>query len=245
MAASSDLVPYRTLLQADPWFGRLPAAMQDLVWEIGEIREFTRGARLFSRGDATDGVVGLLEGRLEVLGENEHGEQAMLIYLDPVSWMGEIGLFDTLPRMHTVRSQLSSRVLWVDDTRLREALHAQPAFWYHAALLLTHKLRLAFFMLDGRQVESNEVRVGRLLLRAAEMEGYPRGHRGTRVGMTQDYLAQALGFSRQTVSTVLQKLKAREIISMAYGRIEILDLGALKQLVHYDNWLPVVPQRRD
>lgn len=245
MASTAELASYRALLGADSWFGNLPAPMQDLVCDLGQVREFTRGTRLFSRGDATDGVVGLLDGRLEVVGENEHGEQAMLAYLDPVSWIGEIGLFDRQPRMHTVRSQLSSVVLWIDDAKLRDALDAQPSFWYHAALLLTRKLRLTFFLLDGRQVESNEVRVGRILLRAAEMEGYQPGRQGIRVGVPQQFLADALGFSRQTVNTVLQKLKTRNIISMSYGRVEITDLGALKELVHYDNWLPVSPKEPD
>lgn len=227
------------ILRTDAWFASLPPAMQHGLLDIASTKRLSKGQSLFSRGEATDGVYCLLEGRLTARDGNEHGDEAVQLHLCPVFWFGEMGLYDKLPRAHHIRAELPSLLLWLDNQRLRQILHEQPSFWFHFGLLLTQKLRLALFALDGRTLPSNDLRIARMLMMMAKL--YAPGNQDVRLRLpvAQHEVADMLGMSRQTVNLSLQRLKADGLIDMAYNKIEITQLAALEERVRFDNWLPV------
>ncbi|CAH0351138.1 Crp/Fnr family transcriptional regulator [Aquabacterium sp. CECT 9606] len=228
------------ILGKDPWFKEVPPLLQSALLQIGVVRRLRTGQRLFSRGDPTNGVYALLDGRLAALDVNEHGSEAIQLHLDPVSWFGEMGLYDRLPRVHHIRAERVSTVLWLNDQLLRAHLEQCPQHWHHFGLLLTQKLRLALFILDGRKLDSNDLVVARTLLMIAQSYVPGSGPVKSRVTIQQQEVADMLGMSRQTVSLALQRLKAEGILQIAYGKVEILDVPALQAKVHYENWLPVM-----
>lgn len=226
-------------LRKDAWFGGLPLAMQAGMLGLSSTKRLKKGQSLFFRGDTADGVYALIEGRLDALTGSEHGDEAVQLQMEPVFWFGEIGLYDKLPRTHHVRAAEPSLVMWLDNPRLRQLLNSQPEFWFHFGLLLTQKLRLAMFMLDGRMLASNDLRVARLLLLMAQHYAPGQGKVRRRLLVQQKELAEVLGMSRQTVNSVLQRLKAAGLIELAYSQVEIVDLPALQEKVQFDNWLPM------
>ena len=228
------------ILGKDAWFREVPGLLQSALLQIGVTRRLRTGQRLFSRGDPTNGVYALLEGRLAALDVNEQGDEAIQLHLEPVSWFGEMGLYDRLPRAHHIRAERASTVWWLNDQLLRAHLEQCPQHWHHFGLLLTQKLRLALFILDGRKLDSNDLVVARTLLMIAQSY-VPRGDGPVKLRVTiqQQEVADMLGMSRQTVSQALQRLKAEGILQIAYGKVEILDVAALQAKVRYENWLPV------
>jgi len=212
------------ILGRDPWFRDVPDLLQSTLLRIGVTRRLSQGQRLFSRGDATNGVYAVLEGRLAALDVNEQGDEAIQLHLDPVTWFGEMGLYDRLPRAHHVRAEQASTVLWLNDQLLRSHLEQSPQHWHHFGLLLTQKLRLALFMLDGRKLDSNDLLVARTVLMIAQSYQPGSGLAKSRVAIQQQQVADMLGMSRQTVSQALQRLKAEGILQLAYGKVEILDV---------------------
>lgn len=232
------------ILGTDPWFREVPQLLQSTLLRIGVTRRLSQGQRLFSRGDATNGVYALLEGRLAALDVNEQGDEAIQLHLEPVSWFGEMGLYDRLPRVHHIRAEQPSTVLWLNDPLLRAHLEQSPQHWHHFGLLLTQKLRLALFMLDGRKLDSNDLVVARTLLMIAQCYVPGGGPAKSRVTIQQQQVADMLGMSRQTVNQALQSLKAEGILQLAYGKVEIMDVAALQAKVRYENWLPVTSTGR-
>ncbi|MGQ0596862.1 Crp/Fnr family transcriptional regulator [Aquabacterium sp.] len=230
------------ILSTDAWFASLPPAMQQGMLDIASTKRLGKGQSLFSRGDATDGVYCLLEGRLSARDGSEHGDEAVQLHLCPVFWFGEMGLYDKLPRAHHIRAESPALLLWLDNQRLRQLLHEQPSLWFHFGLLLTQKLRLALFALDGRTLQSNELRVARTLLMMAKL--YTPGKQDVRLRLpvAQHEVADMLGMSRQTVNLSLQRLKADGLIDMAYNKIEITHMAGLEEKVRFKNWLPVASQ---
>ncbi|MGH6647606.1 Crp/Fnr family transcriptional regulator [Aquabacterium sp.] len=232
------------ILGTDPWFREVPQLLQSTLLRIGVTRRLSQGQRLFSRGDATNGVYAVLEGRLAALDVNEQGDEAIQLHLEPVSWFGEMGLYDRLPRVHHIRAEQPSTVLWLNDPLLRAHLEQSPQHWHHFGLLLTQKLRLALFMLDGRKLDSNDLVVARTLLMIAQCYVPGGGPAKSRVTIQQQQVADMLGMSRQTVNQALQSLKAEGILQLAYGKVEIMDVAALQAKVRYENWLPVTSTGR-
>lgn len=73
---------------------------------------------------------------------NRQGSAADLV--EPPYWFGEISLFDGLPRTHDAFADSASTLLLLPQAGLLALLEREPQHWRDFALLMSHKLRLAF-----------------------------------------------------------------------------------------------------
>ncbi len=220
---------YRDAVSTGWWFGRLPAGLQDMLLDSAVPVALDTGQRLFSRGDAYDGIYCVLKGSLRIIGVSESGKEAMLAILEPCNWFGEIALFDGLARTHDVIADSASLVLRVPKVALEKALAAQPGWWYWFGLLQSQKMRFAFIALEEAALLPAPVRVARRLAFIAEGYGAWSGRTRRVLPLPQEQLASMLSLSRQTINQVLKQLEAQGLIRLNYREMEILDLDGLRQ----------------
>ena len=227
-----DAAPYRERLHASSWFGTLETPLQDALIGIAALRRLGAGEILFRRGDPPDGLYCVVEGTIRIGATSADGREALLAVLEPVNWFGEIGVFDRQPRTHDARADGNSTLLHMPQPALIALLDNAPALLHAVALLLTHKLRLTFTVLEETALLPAPVRVARRLLLMAD--GYGDLRLGSRrvLRVPQEQLAQLLALSRQTVNQVLKDFQARGILKLAYGEIELLDFAGLREVAH-------------
>ena len=227
-----DAASYRERLHASSWFGTLEAPLQDALISIAAVRRLGAGEILFQRGDPPDGLYCVVEGTIRIGATSADGREALLAVLEPVNWFGEIGVFDRQPRTHDARADGNTTLLHMPQAALTALLDSTPALVHAFALLLTHKLRLTFTVLEETALLPASVRVARRLLLMAD--GYGDLRLGTRrvLHVPQEQLAQLLALSRQTVNQVLKDFQARGILKVAYGEIELLDFDALHEVAY-------------
>src|SRR5688572_23241861 len=91
---------YKALLRTGIWFSGLPERLADALLAAGTLRDLTPGERLFSRGDAPDGLYAIVDGAIRVSGVSESGKEAVLTLLESPQWFGEVSVFDGQPRTH-------------------------------------------------------------------------------------------------------------------------------------------------
>ncbi|RAE72795.1 Crp/Fnr family transcriptional regulator, partial [Burkholderia multivorans] len=96
----ASLAPYLPQLDAHPWFAALPPALRAQLLAAAELRRLPAGHALFRRGDPPCGLYAVLDGSLTIGAVDAHGKEALLTVADPVTWFGEIALFDGQPRTH-------------------------------------------------------------------------------------------------------------------------------------------------
>ncbi|RZI86750.1 MAG: Crp/Fnr family transcriptional regulator [Rubrivivax sp.] len=229
------------VLSRDVWFANLPEDMKTAVLSMAIIQNVKAGQRIFSRGDSTSGVYGLIEGAIMVMNEVEPGQDGALVHLAPPTWFGEVGLFDGLCRTHNVETVQDSTLLLLPLGPLSRLLDEHPAYWKHFALLLTQKLRLAFMALDELAKVPVETRLARRLVMMSI--GLTPDRIRDVIEVHQEQLAQMMGISRTAVNAILRDLRKKGILSLAYGRIRILDMDRLKVIAGFEHWLPTVPFR--
>lgn len=227
-----DAASYRERLHASSWFGTLTTALQDALIGIAAVRRLGAGEILFLRGDPPDGLYCVLEGTIRIGATSTDGREALLAVLEPVNWFGEIGVFDRQPRTHDARADGNTTLLHMPQAALIALLDSTPALLHAFALMLTHKLRLTFTILEETALLPAPERVARRLLLMAD--GYGDLRLGTRrvLHVPQEQLAQLLALSRQTVNQVLKDLQARGMLKLAYGEIELLDFAGLQALAN-------------
>jgi len=214
-------------LRSDIWFSTLPAELAGWLIEHGHIRKLSHGQYLFFRGDAADGIYGVLGGALRVFGVTADGKEALLQLVEPPVWFGEIALFDGLPRTHDVQADGGVTLLQVSQTVLHDLLRQQPAYWQHFGVLMSFKLRLVFINQESQTLMPPEGMLARRLFWM--LRSSPAGAQSgpARLKVKQSTLAQMLAMSRQTVNRIMMELQQRGVVRVSYGTVEVIDPEAL------------------
>ncbi|WP_323121052.1 Crp/Fnr family transcriptional regulator [Burkholderia alba] len=225
---TSPLEPYRSQLDTNPWFRALPDALRDRLIAHAGLRSLDAGQILFRRGDAPCGLYAVLAGGLTIGAVDADGKEALLTIAEPTTWLGEISLFDGLPRTHDAIAAEPTLLLHLPQAALQHLLDREPHYWRHFALLMAQKLRMSFLTVEAMSLMPAAQRLAtRLLMIAEGYGGISVGH--TRISLSQERLASLLSLTRQTTNQLLKDLAARGIVRLHVGEIEILDVPALRQ----------------
>ena len=219
---------HRDLLLTGQWFSQLPAALQDRLLAMTQLRRLGPGQRLFRRGDPPCGLYAVLEGAVRIGSISESGKELLLVLVEPPHWFGEISLFDGQPRTHDAFAEGQVTLLNLPQSPLLALLHEQPEHWRDFALLMSQKMRLAFIALEEMSLLPAPQRLARRLLLITEGYGGLTGKRRV-IQLAQEQLAMMLALSRQTTNQILKELEAQGALRLTYGEIEILDLECLKR----------------
>nr|WP_256836058.1 Crp/Fnr family transcriptional regulator [Pseudomonas oleovorans] len=219
---------YLSQLNQGHWFAALPAGLSQSLLDMAQVQRLDAGQRLFRRGEKPSGLYAVVEGTVRVGAVSENGKEALLTLVEPPYWFGEISLFDGLPRTHDAFTESASTLLLLPQAELLALLERQPQHWRDFALLMSHKLRLAFLALEDMSLLPAAPRLARRLLLIAENYGDSQPRRV--LHLAQEQLALMLSLSRQTTNQILKELQAQGVVQLTYGEIEILDIEHLRQL---------------
>lgn len=221
MSPSRDAPPALAgLLASEPWFASCPAPLQQALVAGGRLHTLADGERLFARGEAAAGLCCVVAGALRVGSLDAEGEAALLGFLEPYQWFGEISMIDGQPRTHDASAEGETELLLVPRAALLAWLDAHPAHWRDLARLACAKLRQAFEVLEDIQRLPLEQRLMKRLLLQARGFGSRPARRQLR--LPQEQLAMMMGVSRQSVNKALHTLEAQGRIALRYGGIELL-----------------------
>lgn len=223
-----ELKHHHDLLLTGEWFSQLPAALQDELLAMAQLRRLAPGQRLFRRADPPCGLYAVLEGAVRVGSISESGKELLLVLVEPPHWFGEISLFDGQPRTHDAFAEGQVTLLNLPQAPLLALLERQPQHWRDFALLMSQKLRLAFIALEEMSLLPAPQRLARRLLMITEGYGGLAGRRRV-IQLAQEQLAMMLALSRQTTNQILKDLEAQGALRLTYGEIEILDVECLKR----------------
>jgi CRP/FNR family transcriptional regulator, cyclic AMP receptor protein len=186
-----------------------------------------KGRTLYRRGDPSDGLYAVLGGAVAIGSVGMDGKEALLAVLGPTAWIGEISLFDGLPRPNDATAASRTLLLHVPAAALRDLLDATPRYWRDFALLMAQRLRLSFENTEAMTLLPAAQRVAnRLLVIAGGYGGLNASQ--TRIRVSQDSLASMVSLSRQTTNQLLRSLESQRIVSLKSGEIAILDFDRLR-----------------
>ncbi|WP_233806210.1 Crp/Fnr family transcriptional regulator [Paraburkholderia sp. HP33-1] len=223
----ASLHRYRSQLETTPWYQSLPVGLRDALVSHAVLRTLEKGQTLYRRGDPSDGLYAVLGGALAIGSVGMDGKEALLAELGPTAWVGEISLFDGLPRPNDATAVTRTLLLHVPEAALRDLLDATPSYWRDFALLMAQRLRVLFENTEAMRLLPAAQRVAnRLLVIAGGYGGLNASQ--TRIRVSQDSLASMVSLSRQTTNQLLRSLESQRIVSLKSGEIAILDFERLR-----------------
>ena len=223
----SSLHRYRSQLETTPWFRGLPVELRDYLISHASLLTLEKGQSLYRRGEQSYGLYAVLGGALAIGTVGLDGKEALLAVLGPTAWVGEISMFDGLPRPNDATAVSRTLLLHVPGAALQDLLDSAPRYWRDFALLMAQRLRVSFENAEAMTLLPAAQRVANRLLMIASGYGGLNASQ-SRIRVSQDSLASMVSLSRQTTNQLLRNLESQRIVSLKSGEITILDFDRLR-----------------
>ena len=191
-------------------------------------RSFARNEVVCHEGEPGETLYIVRSGRLAVRVTSQAGAVATLTILSPGQSFGELALLqDHHTRTATVVALEQAETVALSRSAFEDARRSHPEVGHFVTRLLAARVeQLSQSLLEAMYLGVDE-RVARRLVELAET--YGPGRPRVVVPITQDDLAGMAGTTRPTANLVLGKLADAGAVRLERGRIEVLDLAALRR----------------
>ena len=187
-------------------------------------RTFAAREPLFREGDEAHGIFIVLDGMVRVV-RTSRGRRHVLHTEMRGGTLGEAPFFDHDPYPVSAIAWTTVVALYLDRGCVERAVRNNPEIALFFLSRLAGRVRLLLDRVDRLATASVATRMCAYLLEQAERTD------GSLVAITQESLAEELGTVREVVMRALRSLRKRRIIASAgRGKIEIVDLPALREL---------------
>lgn len=204
----------RTYQLSDMAPTKADADMAALLIRAGRRCRFDEGAMIQQQGDKTDGFWLIEAGNVSVCRFGAEGGVTIFAVLGPGDLFGELAHFTKVARQVDVVAETDVVMVSVNTAAINTLLDAETAFARWLLKSLAHQLRSALDRIDGDRTQTAEDRVKRLLKEMVDRDG-------PELLITQEALANYVGVSRVTISTLLNRLSRAGLIQLGYRRIYV------------------------
>ncbi|HXW34347.1 MAG TPA: Crp/Fnr family transcriptional regulator [Acidimicrobiales bacterium] len=191
-------------------------------------RRFDRKQALFYEGDPSDGMHLVASGWVAVRVSTPLGDVATVAVVGPQEPLGEQSLLGDHDRRSASAIALSPvESLYLSRTDFDELREFDPSVDRFLAGLFNDRLRRT----SARLLEALYIPTPQRVLRRLTEVAETFGDDGV-IPLTQEDMATLAGTTRPTVNRTLRKAEEAGALSLARGRIRILDVSVLARLAH-------------
>ncbi len=222
-----------TLVAPSNFLARLNAQDYAALLEIATVQHYSKGDFVFRSGAPGSNVYFLRSGKVKIHQLSPLGREVILWFC----FSGEIfGLAEVARgggRVVNAQACEASAVLAVSQEKFRAHLEHHPHLAMLSMQVLSSRLRVLGEMFVNLVSDDVSTRIAKLILRLS-------ARYGTRIGkevflnipITHQEIADMVGTSRQTVTSVLGSLKRQGVLSIDNRRIHIESEELLSELTY-------------
>ncbi|GIK35211.1 MAG: transcriptional regulator [Gammaproteobacteria bacterium] len=176
-------------------------------------------------GDLPDTLYYIIDGSVEVMIEDEDGNEMVLAYLNKGQFFGEMGLFNEQPsRSAWVRTRVSSEIAEMTYPRFRQIASESPGLVFELATQMATRLTrtnrklsdLAFVDVTGRVAHAI-----RDLCNEPDAMTHPQG---MQIKVSRQELSRLVGCSREMAGRVLKVLEDEGLVSASGKTIVVYNV---------------------
>lgn len=209
-------------LEESELFKGLPAGDAKDALELAKRRRFGTGDLLFRQGDAAEGFMVLVEGRVKVAQTTSDGHQTLVRFITPGELFGCVPLLGEDRYPGTAEAVEPVSVLAWDSEATARLLERHPRFATSALRVVGGRLREFQDRLQEVSTERVERRLARAVLRLAHQAGR-KTEEGVLIDLplTRAELAEMIGTTLYSVSRILAEWQRRGLVSTARQRIVV------------------------
>lgn len=216
-------------MQKDCWYqppsdflGCLSGADRSVLLSLGQIQTFHRGEYIFRSGAEGKNVYILEEGRAKIYKLSNTGKEIILWFCFPGEIFGLAEVSRGGTREVFAEACTNARVHCISRLDFTRFLTEHPGSALQTIDLLSCRMRVLSDMMLNLVTDDVPSRLIKLLTRLASRYGRRDGDTMLLdIHLTHQDMADMIGATRQTVTSVLNQLKRSGVIQMAHHRIHI------------------------
>jgi CRP/FNR family transcriptional regulator, cyclic AMP receptor protein len=218
----------RALLQANPFFKNLDAAILDRLVSHAIIRKVRKGSVLFRKDDAGSTLYAVCEGGVRISVPSSQGQDAIFNIVTRGEIFGEIALLDGGNRTADAVAIEDSEIMLIERRDFVAVLRAHPEMAINLIEILCSRLRRTSEQVEDIVFLDVPGRLAKALLQL-HRRGAANPTDGIRI--TQRELSQMIGVSRESVNKQLRSWERRKWLKIERGGVRIVAPAALSGLV--------------
>jgi len=182
-------------------------------------RKVPKNMVLFSKGDDSDSMFVIIEGKAKAVLYNEDGKEILLSLFGPGDYFGEMGVLDGQPRSAGVVTKTPCKLMVLKKESMDRILFRNAALTARLFAKILLKLREATIRIENLMFMNVCGRIINLLLQQGA-----RNKQGSVVleKLTHQEIANMVGASREMVSRVMKELQCGGYIRTEKKRIELI-----------------------
>lgn len=204
------------------WIDRLPPGPRTAIGQAMVARSFARGALIYSRSEAPQGLYLIRSGSALFCLDGANGRRLLLKILRRNELFGESVALDKRPAPVSVEARDDLEVGLVPHHRLDQLRSRFPEIDAALSAVAAANLRSVLDVLEEQALLPLPERTIERAMTLCRDEGWDgRTDRPVRLELTQSELAAMLGASRQAINGELARLAARNAIVRGFGWIEV------------------------
>ncbi len=190
-------------------------------------QEFRRGQVIFNEGDNGVGFYVIIDGRVKIYKMSPDGKEQILHILGPGEPFAEIAVFTGSRYPAHAEALAPSRIFFFPKDSFLRLIKESPSLSLNMLASLSLRLKRFSHMIEALSLKEVP---GRL---AAHILYLSKSHQDAvevELDMAKVQLASLLGTIPETLSRILSKMSAQELIQVQGSRITILDRNGLDDL---------------
>lgn len=203
-----------------------PDHVQKVEDEIIE-RFIPAGGYVCRKGDPVDHWMGVLDGFLKMSSISPEGKTVTFSCMLAGGWFGEGSLLKTEPRRYDVVALRDTRVAYMPRSTFTFLLDNSIPFNRFLLHQLNERLGLFISLVEYDRMLDPDTRVARCL--AAMFNSYLNPGSSMQLQISQEEIGYISSVSRQRANQALQLLEKKQLLSVDYGGITILNLEGLRR----------------
>ncbi len=224
------------LLRDRGWLSGTPAEFQWAILSRLNWQRLEAGAPIQEGGEEVGELVGLARGVVEIRPILGRADTPIVHFAHPVFWFGYVPI--VVPGGPRRLAAAAKTALWlgrVPQAAVRTLLAQRPEWWRELTRLSIIYGDVAQNVAADLLIRDSERRCAAVLLRLGGRRfPSPGDEQSVEVPIRQDELAGAANLSRNSVGTMLQRLKARRLVEPGYRGMTISSAKALRAFVDED-----------
>ncbi|MEI7948875.1 MAG: cAMP-activated global transcriptional regulator CRP [Gammaproteobacteria bacterium] len=176
-------------------------------------RRYPNKTTIIHEGDKCETLYYIVSGSVSVVLEDEDGKEAVITYLNPGDFFGEMGLFETLEaRSACVRTKTECDIAEISYVSFTDYSRQHPEILYTIGKQMAHRLRsttkrvadLSFLDVTGR--------IASQLLELSKQPDAMTHPAGMQIKITRQELGRIVNCSREMAGRVLKDLEDQGLI---------------------------------
>jgi CRP-like cAMP-binding protein len=219
-------------LCSNDWFRGLPAELSARMIEMTTLRRYAENELIHAKYEEATLLYCVASGGVRASSVSPDGQESVFAFFGVGSWFGLGGLLDGRPRAHDIRACQETVLAVIGRRDLNLLLDAHPILYKHLALQMCEVARAAFEVIEDEALLPIEARFAKRLVALADTYGMPHDDGGTliQLHLPQQDLASILHVTLVTINKKLVEWQRLGWVDMHYGRIIVIDRGALERL---------------